>query len=288
MNKENENLSSCSDYRVIFEYSPNMVIYKDINGRVIDANKAYVDFLGIPKKELVGMSTLSLLKDKNIAKQTLADDLEVIKSGKSKLKIVRKFISPFSKNEIWGIFSKIPRYDDNGKIVGTISFVVDITERKKLEEKILWDQEYFKALLANIPLLVSEIDINGKFLYWNKYAEKVLGYTYEEAMDGLRYPDLQESKEKFEEIRNILAKNSRYDGNVKLKRKDGVLVSVHLVLIPSPNYVRGKGGFYGYLEDISERLAEEEKLKKLNSLMIGREVKMVELKKEIERLRQKK
>jgi|GEM_PF-3813930 len=273
-----------TDYQTIFDSSPNMIIYKDLSGVVLDANKSYLEFLGVPKSKVIGKSTAELLVDPAVAAKTLADDMEVIKSGKPKLRQIRKFVSPFSKREIWGMFSKVPHRDEKGNIVGTISFVVDVTERVAAEEKLRQAQDYFGRLLQSLPLIVSEVDAEGKFLFWNKYAERTLGYAAEEVVGKLSYLSLQESKEKYEQIRDVIAKTGKYDGEASLRRKDGTLVLMHLVLIPSADYVRGQGGFYGYAEDITQRRAGEEEIKKLNSLMVGREVKMVELKVKIREL----
>jgi PAS domain S-box-containing protein len=288
MNNKKEELSFvCSiDYKVIFDSSPNMVIYKDLEGKVVDANKTYLDFVGLTSEEIKGKSTLEILKDEKIEQATLADDMEVIRTGKPKTKQIRKFVNPFNEKSIWGLFSKVP-YFDGGKIAGTVSFIVDITDRIEAEENLRKAENKFRELLQSIPLIVSEVDTDGKFLYWNKYAEDTLGYTEEEAVGKLSYLKLQESIEKYEIIREVIAAKGKFDGDANLRRKDGRLVLVHMVLIPAPSYIRGKGGFYGYAEDISERRAKEDEIKELNKFMVGREGKMIELKEKIRELEER-
>jgi two-component system sensor histidine kinase/response regulator len=82
-----------------------------------------------------------------------------------------------------------------------------------------------------------------------------------------------------------------FSGEVTNIRKNGVAYTAIAHISP---ILSSKGSLIGYIgteEDISERLSLEEKmrqniteLKKINRLMIGRELKMIELKQQIKKL----
>ena len=64
------------------------------------------------------------------------DDLEVMNSGKPKLGIV-ELLQISSGEKRWVQTDKVPYWDEQGNIAGIIAFVVDITERKHMEEQLL-------------------------------------------------------------------------------------------------------------------------------------------------------
>ena len=74
------------------------------------------------------------------------------------------------------LISGAPNYDINGKIVGSISIHLDITEQKEQEEKL-----YLLSLIAekNINAVVIS-DVEGKIEWVNSSFEKMSGYTKKE------------------------------------------------------------------------------------------------------------
>ncbi|HLC47262.1 MAG TPA: PAS domain S-box protein [Candidatus Nanoarchaeia archaeon] len=138
------------DYQTIFDSSPNLIVYKDREGRVINVNNAFAQFHGLPKEEIIGKTTFDIISPRKVAEMTLKDDLEVINTGKPKIGIERRFISHFSKKEIIGAVSKLPFYSSEGRIIGTISFIMNITERKKMENALNESRDLYSSLFKNM------------------------------------------------------------------------------------------------------------------------------------------
>jgi PAS domain S-box-containing protein len=66
-----------------------------------------------------------------------------------------------------------------GKIVGLRGIVVDITERKKMEERLRDSEEKFRNLAEQSPNMIF-INLKGRVVYVNKEAEDAMGYKKEE------------------------------------------------------------------------------------------------------------
>ena len=109
-----------------------------------------------------------------------------------------------------------------------LGIVTDITDLRKAEKALAESEEQLRLLIDNIPLHISAVDSDLKFMLWNKYAEKMLGYTAEEAIGKLHPKDIIESKEDVKEIRRILSENGICDKQLDYIRKDGTLGRVPL------------------------------------------------------------
>jgi len=119
--------------QTILDAIPAWVFYKDKENRFLRVNKAFADVMKLPKEKLEGKSC-SDLYPKAQAEAFWKDDKEVIASGKSKIGIIESMDSPNGK--VWVKTDKILYRDDKGEVIGIIGFSVDISEQKKLEEKL--------------------------------------------------------------------------------------------------------------------------------------------------------
>lgn len=121
------------ELEVILDTLPAWVFYKDKENRFIRVNKTFADVMGMSKEQLAGASCFALYP-KEQADDFWKDDLEVISSGKPKVKIVETVT--LADGLHWVQTEKIPFRDERGRIIGIIGFASDITERKIMEDEI--------------------------------------------------------------------------------------------------------------------------------------------------------
>ena len=138
--------------------------------------------------------------------------------------------------------------------------------------------------------------LDGVITTWNKAAERIYGYQAEEIIGqsiSLLIPPghADEMVEILDRIR-IGERIGPYD--TTRRRKDGATIAISLTVSPIHDAAGGIVGASSIARDISERervqdqareldrLAELERFQKLT---VGRELRMIELKKEIEDLR---
>lgn len=132
--------------QIIFDSVPAMIWYKDKNNRILRANKAAADSMGLQVKDIEGRSTHDLYPEE--ATRYYQTDLKVIRTGQPKLGIVEPYRIA-SGEKRWVRTDKIPYHDDSGDIIGVIVFAVDITERVQAEESL-------QNAHAGLELLVEE------------------------------------------------------------------------------------------------------------------------------------
>lgn len=119
---------------------------------------------------------------------------------------------------------------------------LDITERRLAESALQAGNARFRQLLAEIPAVaVHGYDSNGTANFWNKAAERLYGYSAEEAV-GSNYLDLVVPPERQEPARQAVA--LMFDSGQPIaprelprRRKDGSRVSV----LSSHSIIQGAG-----------------------------------------------
>jgi len=156
--------------------------------------------------------------------------------------------------------------------------------------------DIIKKIIENSPVGIYISDMNGKFVYGNKKAEEIVGYRKEELIGKSFKESLLLDLNGIARALKLLALNKlgKETGpdEFELKRKDGTSSTV--IIRTKPIEIENRKFVIGMVEDITERKKMEielkernEELEKVQRLTVGREIKMVQLKKEIERLKKK-
>jgi len=85
------------------------------------------------------------------------------------------------------------RWDEKGEYLGHICVVRDITERKRVEEKLRESEERFRDLFENATDLIQIVSPEGRLLYVNRSWRETLGYS-EGEIRRLSLPDIIDSE----------------------------------------------------------------------------------------------
>jgi len=122
-------------YRKIFELSPEIIGVLDKKGNIVDINRMVYSWLGYKPEEFIGKNffELSNLVEKNRAQMKERFDSEIF--GKEVPAYDVNFITKAGEKVV-GSVQATPIKDENGKVVREIIMISDITERKKMEEKL--------------------------------------------------------------------------------------------------------------------------------------------------------
>jgi len=86
-----------------------------------------------------------------------------------------------------------PLRDSAGKIVGGINMLLDITERKRAEERVRRVAEFDEAVMTNMGEGLYTVDGEGRVTSMNPAAEKLFGWTFDE-LRGRKMHDLTHYK----------------------------------------------------------------------------------------------
>ncbi|RPI72331.1 MAG: PAS domain S-box protein, partial [Desulfobacteraceae bacterium] len=171
----------------------------------------------------------------------------------------------------------------------------DITARKQAEQALRASEEKYRNLVKYAPAAIYEIDLQGAhFLNVNDTMCAILKFTREELL-AVTPGDLLDPASQVlfsERIRKTLA-GEKIDESVgyRIRRKDGewIYVTVNAGILSDANGEPARVAVIAY--DITERKRNEEALRRTNEelsqfnrAMVGREIRMIELKKEVNEL----
>ena len=212
--------SSKEKLKLIFEHAPDAIYLSDLEGKIIDGNKAGKELLGYDRNELVGENYLQLdllfPQDKEKAAELLQQNRDGLKAGPSKFKLTAKN----GDKKVVELIS-YPVNINNTKMV--LGVARDITQRLKEEEVRRANEQRMAFHVNQTPLAVIEWDLNFNVRSWNPSAESIFGYTKEEAIGKNVSFILPESE--YARVEQVLSEiinlTGRGKGLNKNKRKNG-------------------------------------------------------------------
>ncbi|GAB4331097.1 MAG: hypothetical protein OHK0038_05760 [Flammeovirgaceae bacterium] len=186
-------------YESFLNMMPHFLYRVDLQGKITYANKTVLDSLGLSIESILGKTAYDFYPFE-LAQKYENDNQKVISSGKT-ITLVEEHIIPTTQEKKYVEVMKMPIVED-GKVCGIQGVFVDITEKKKQEEKI-----HLLSLIAkkttNIVIIT---DKDRKITWVNESFTKVTGYTLEEVIGKNPSCFLQFEKTNQETVRQVRAK----------------------------------------------------------------------------------
>jgi PAS domain S-box-containing protein len=233
----------------IVDSSDDAIISKDLNGVITSWNKSAQRLFGYTAEETVGRSITILIPPDRLEEepQILArlrrgervDHFETIRRRKDgTLLEISLTISPVR--------------DADGTVIGASKIARDITHSKRFERA----NRLLSAIVDSSDDAIISKDLNGIITSWNRSAERLFGYTAEEAVGKpvallLIPPDRQDEEPK---ILARLRRGERVDHfETVRRRKDGALLDISLTISPVKDAEGRVIGASKIARDISER-----------------------------------
>jgi PAS domain S-box-containing protein len=172
-----------------------------------------------------------------------------------------EFIYPLADGKrLWYRANSSPIYDEEGRIVAGILVAQDITEQKRVEERLRFQAH----LLDAVGQAVTAIDMQGKITYWNRRAQDLYGWSAEEVMDRLAVEVLvsEDQEERAGEIRSELRAGRSWSGEFVVRRRDGTTFPAMVTDTPVHDERGELIGIIGVSTDITERKRAEKEIER--------------------------
>ena len=251
----------------ILNAMPVRVFWKDLNLTYLGCNTAFARDSGFTDaKDLIGKDDYQMgWRDQ--AELYRADDRRVIESGQPKLLIEEPQTTPDGRT-ITLLTSKLPLRGSNGEVYGVLGTYTDITGRKETEDALRRSEERFRAVSETAQDAIIMIDAAGQIVFWNRAAERILGYTVDETIGRDAHTLLAPARFRDKATAGLREFAATGQGEVIGKtlelaalRKDGIEIPVELSI--ASMRLGTKWHAVATLRDITQRKCIEDEMRKM-------------------------
>jgi len=239
------------------EQSPVSIMITDTRGNIEFVNPNFTQTTGYEPDEVMNRNP-RFLQSGNTSPAEYEQMWATIVSGK----VWRGELCNRKKNgeQFWESVSISPILDENGAISSYLAVKEDITGRKRRDEEI----SQLAAIVQSSDDAIVAKDLNGVILSWNRGAERIYGYSAEEAVGKsvsmLIHPDHPD------ELAEITTHLKRGEGvehyTTKRLRKDGQRISISLTVSPILDRAGNVVAASSIARDITRQANAEEALRK--------------------------
>ncbi len=243
------------------KFSPIYSYIKEVSpteSRVLKASENFKEMIGIPGNEMIG-KTMHELYPAQFAKKISADDWTVVSNGEV-IQLEEEF------NNHFFLTTKYPISLGDKKLLA--GYTMDMTERKLAEEKLLKSEESLSITLNSIGDGVISTDIHGLIVHMNPVAEKLCGWTLNEAIgkplsEVFHIVNAETREEVANPVRKVL-ENGEVVGlanHTALISKDGSEYQIADSAAPIKNEKGKISGVVLVFSDVTEKYAAQKQLK---------------------------
>ncbi len=258
-------------FRAVIDGTPDVVVLKDLEGRILMANKTFQDQLGLPFSEIGGRTLYEIPGvPKELADAYSEHEKNAIEAGKAVSTELGGFMDDGRKRVL--LSTKFPIFNQHGEVVSVGSINREISELKLVEAELAvqkkaleFSEERFRDFTESASDWYWEMGKDLRFTYFSEGirgrqsgvdTQTALGKTRQETLAGsiLDEDQLRTNLEDLEAHRPF--RNFEYS----LVGEDGemshVAISGKPVFGPNGNF----RGYRGVGRDVTERVEAQNKI----------------------------
>jgi PAS domain S-box-containing protein len=275
----------------LIEDAPDPVFVSDLEGKILQVNEAVSQLLGFRQDEVVEQSLSRFISEEETREFTAALR-EVVEHGVTRNAVLNPRsatgeVIPTSLNAS-------ALRDADGKVIGAIGVLRDMRELDKA-------RAYAQSLIENAPDPVFVSDLEGKILQVNEAVSQLLGFRQDEVVEQSlsRFISEEETREFTAALREVVERGVTRNARLNPRSATGEVIPTSLnasalrdadgKVIGAIGVLRDMRAYEEVVRDLEESKGElQEKildLEKFEEVVVGRELKMIALEKELESLK---
>jgi PAS domain S-box-containing protein len=276
----------------LIENAPDPVFVTDLEGKILQTNDAVSALLGFRRDEVVEQSLSRFISEEETREFTAALK-EVVERGVTRDAVLNPRsatgeVIPTSLNAS-------ALRDADGNVIGAIGVLRDMRELDKA-------RAYAENLIKNAPDPVFVSDLEGKILEANDAVSELLGFRRDEVLEQSvsRFISPEETREFTAALREVVERGVTRNARLNPRSASGEVIPTTLNasalrdsdgnVIGAIGVLRDMRAYEQVVRDLERSKTElQEKildLEKFEEVVVGRELKMIALEKELESLQQ--
>jgi PAS domain S-box-containing protein len=274
----------------LIDDAPDPVFVSDLEGKIIQANEAVSELLGFRQDEVVEQSLSRFISPEETREFMAALD-EVVERGVTRNAVLNPRsaageVIPTSLNAS-------ALRDADGKVIGAIGILRDMRELDKA-------RAYAQRLIDDAPDPVFVSDLEGKIIQANDAVSQLLGFRQDEVVEQSlsRFISPEETREFTAALREVVEHGVTRNARLNPRSASGEIIPTTLnasalrdsdgKVIGAIGILRDMRAYEEVVQDLEQSKTElQEKildLEKFEEVVVGRELKMIALEKELESL----
>src|SRR6201984_2679316 len=274
----------------LIKNAPDPVFVSDLEGKILQANDAVSQLLGFRRDEVVEQSLSRFISPEETREFTAALR-EVVERGVTR----NARLNPRSATgeTIATTLNASALRDPDGRVIGAIGILRDMRELDQA-------RAYAESLIKNAPDPVFVSDLEGKILQANDAVSQLLGFRPDELIEQSlsRFISPEEAREFTAALREVVEKGVTRNAKLSPRSASGEVIPTTLNasalrdadgrVIGALGLLRDMRAYEQVVRDLEQAKTElQEKildLEKFEEVVVGRELKMIALEKELESL----
>lgn len=254
-------------FRSIIEEFPYPVVTYDKEGNYLLTNKAWEDMWEDKRENVV---SYNIRKDQQLIASGLSVYVEKAFSGGV------SYAAPYlydpsligkKGRKRWIQMVLYPLKDNGGNVVEVILVLLDLTQIKEAEKKLISSEQRFRTLLENSFEAISLIDQKGNILYLSPSAEKMMGIAFNNLTNHSVFQfiptdGLEHSSVVLKEVIDKPGVSVPFEGKQRNFQGQEIFIEGVITNLLLDENVKAIVSNY---RDITERKRHEEEILKLNS-----------------------
>jgi PAS domain S-box-containing protein len=275
----------------LIKNAPDPVFVSDLEGKILQANDAVSQLLGFRQDEVLEQSLSRFISSEETREFMAALD-EVVEHGVTRNAVLHPRAA--TGEVIPTSLNASALRDADGKAIGAIGVLRDMRELDKA-------RAYAESLIENAPDPVFVSDLEGKILQANDAVSELLGFRKDEVLEQSlsRFISPEETREFTAALREVVERGVTRNARLNPRSASGEVIPTTLnasalrdpdgKVIGAIGILRDMRAYEKVVHDLERSKAElQEKildLEKFEEVVVGRELKMITLEKELEQLR---
>jgi PAS domain S-box-containing protein len=274
----------------LIKNAPDPVFVSDLEGKILQANDAVYTLLGFRTDEVVEQSLSRFISTAETREFTAALR-EVVERGVTR----NARLNPRSASGevIPTTLNASALRDTEGRVIGAVGILRDMRELDKA-------RAYAESLIKNAPDPVFVSDLEGKILQANDAVYTLLGFRTDEVVEQSlsRFISAEETREFTAALKEVVERGVTRNARLNPRSASGEIIPTTLNasalrdldgrVIGAIGILRDMRAYERAVHDLERSKAElQEKildLEKFEEVVVGRELKMIALEKELEQM----